>query len=428
MAMLDEKISKTRRVRYIDTNLVNRAFDLNHIPKNTELPFAGYTKDCGTIPVKLWDAGAKIDNNDIKKIKDKGINEVFVKEEEYDKAKEIIQENIEQVKELDKELEKNINERNFIEGMKNYFCIDKNIIQLAKEINFSIYVLNNTGIEKIFDHKDKNDLITEKHNIIHATKNGDICISLEDMGNYIGLINRLNSELSNTPNATFLQKALTRETTRVLLKQYYESKGSYKHFRALQNIVSSLISVYTNNKFANIAFLGHHYRHIDIHAYNTAIISLLLGSEVLNSDLLYDLTFTALVHDIGKMEITYNILIKCGSKMSDVEYGILRNHVERGPQMVKQYFSPTMLNVIRKHHIKADGRGYPDPYKEKLVNMPEKILSIANSFDNLITPNKYCLKAALKPHEAISKLQQEILEKKDRDLIYIYKKLINILK
>jgi HD-GYP domain-containing protein (c-di-GMP phosphodiesterase class II) len=95
----------------------------------------------------------------------------------------------------------------------------------------------------------------------------------------------------------------------------------------------------------------------------------------------------ALLHDIGKLGLPDEILLKPGQLTAD-EFAVVMEHPERGEAIVKniRMLSPTR-GVVRHHHERIDGKGYPD----KLTDLPKlvKIICIADCFDAMTSNRPY---------------------------------------
>ena len=114
-------------------------------------------------------------------------------------------------------------------------------------------------------------------------------------------------------------------------------------------------------------------------------------AKKLNPELLNDRNFkySLLLHDIGKIGITEEILGKVG-KLSDEELHILRAHSEKSVEILKdvEYLAPA-LNAIRSHHERWDGKGYPDGLKAEEIPLSARIIAVADSFDAMTTDRPY---------------------------------------
>ncbi len=111
------------------------------------------------------------------------------------------------------------------------------------------------------------------------------------------------------------------------------------------------------------------------------------------------------LHDIGKIGIPDNILNKEGELTED-EWRIMRSHVVRGEEICRPMKSlEPVLPIIRHHHERWDGTGYPDRLKGENIPFLARILQIADVFDALSSERSY--KKALPLAEACRQLEVE---------------------
>ena len=97
----------------------------------------------------------------------------------------------------------------------------------------------------------------------------------------------------------------------------------------------------------------------------------------------------ARLHDLGKIGIVDEILKKPGP-LSPSEWEIMRKHTEIGEGIIKPIRSLSRLcDIVRHHHEKLDGSGYPDGLKGDEISLLCRILSIADIFDALVTDRPY---------------------------------------
>jgi len=112
------------------------------------------------------------------------------------------------------------------------------------------------------------------------------------------------------------------------------------------------------------------------------------------------------LHDIGKISIPDSILH--GSKrLTEAEWVVMRQHTTRGEQICRPMKSlAPVLPIIRSHHEKWDGSGYPDGQSGENIPLLARILQIVDIFDALITERTY--KRAFSVEEATSVLEEEV--------------------
>lgn len=101
------------------------------------------------------------------------------------------------------------------------------------------------------------------------------------------------------------------------------------------------------------------------------------------------LRYGAYLHDIGKIQISKDILIK-RTKLTDEEWDILRSHPANGVEIIRPVESlKGVCPIILHHHEKYDGTGYPDGLKKDEIPYLVRILSIIDSFDAMTSNRPY---------------------------------------
>lgn len=94
-------------------------------------------------------------------------------------------------------------------------------------------------------------------------------------------------------------------------------------------------------------------------------------------------------HDIGKIEIPMEILIKPG-RLTEEEFNTIKSHPERGYELVKDmHFFKKFLPVIRHHHEHFDGTGYPMGLKGDSIPLHARIMAITDAFDAMTSDRSY---------------------------------------
>jgi putative two-component system response regulator len=114
----------------------------------------------------------------------------------------------------------------------------------------------------------------------------------------------------------------------------------------------------------------------------------------------------ALLHDIGKMGIPDAILLKPGP-LTPEERKIMQQHPVVGESICAPLKSfRLVLPIIRHHHEKLDGSGYPDGLKGERIPVTARILSLADVYDALTTERPY--KPAFSRDDALQKMGEEV--------------------
>ncbi|WP_326909671.1 HD-GYP domain-containing protein [Sedimentibacter sp. MB31-C6] len=97
----------------------------------------------------------------------------------------------------------------------------------------------------------------------------------------------------------------------------------------------------------------------------------------------------ALLHDIGKIGIDKKILNKTG-KLEDYEFEIIKKHSEIGATIISDLsYMANISDIIKHHHERNDGKGYPDGLSYNNIPLETSILTIADSFDAMTSDRPY---------------------------------------
>ncbi len=135
------------------------------------------------------------------------------------------------------------------------------------------------------------------------------------------------------------------------------------------------------------------------HGERVAGLAVLIGQELnLAPDRLRAIYQGALLHDVGKIGVPDRVLHKTG-RLSDDEFDFIKGHPTRGETMLKAAFDgPTELAVIRHHHERVDGTGYPDGLSGDDIPLEARIAAVADVYDALRSARSY--RPAWTPDEA----------------------------
>lgn len=137
------------------------------------------------------------------------------------------------------------------------------------------------------------------------------------------------------------------------------------------------------------------------HSINVFYLSVTIGSMCgLDQRRLFDLGMSAILHDIGKMNIPKRILNK-RSKLTDSEFTMIKTHASEGFSFVKKNISipEAAFPGILHHHEKYNGTGYPVGIKGEQIDLFARIISVADVYDAMTSNRPY--RKALTHNEAI---------------------------
>ena len=132
-----------------------------------------------------------------------------------------------------------------------------------------------------------------------------------------------------------------------------------------------------------------------------------LGEELgLTEDQITALRRAGVVHDVGKIAVPDAILLKPG-RLTPEEWAIIREHSVVGERICAPLKSfRLVLPIIRHHHEKCDGSGYPDGLRGEAIPVTARVLQIVDVYDALTTDRPY--KKALSVADALQTMKDEV--------------------
>jgi response regulator RpfG family c-di-GMP phosphodiesterase len=108
------------------------------------------------------------------------------------------------------------------------------------------------------------------------------------------------------------------------------------------------------------------------------------------------------LHDVGKIGVPDLVLNK-PDRLTDQEFSLVRQHPSAGVQILKPLIDdPVVIGMIRSHHERWDGRGYPDGLAENEIPLPARILAVADTLDAMTSIRAY--RAGLPWETAVSEI------------------------
>jgi putative two-component system response regulator len=204
---------------------------------------------------------------------------------------------------------------------------------------------------------------------------------------------RVSSELDRLREATYYLENISRQAQEVMIESCEKIMGAM-----LLNIDSK--DGYTWS-----------------HAKRVMSVSLLIAGRLgLQAEQLRWLECSALIHDVGKINVDEKILGK-SSKLTDYEYEIIKNHPEEGEKIIRSIpYLEEAVPSIKCHHERYDGSGYPDGIEGKQIPFKARILAVADAVDSMMNSpfkqKKYSVEQTereLKRHSG-SQFDPEIVE------------------
>lgn len=134
------------------------------------------------------------------------------------------------------------------------------------------------------------------------------------------------------------------------------------------------------------------------------LVSQIISKMVLEEDEKKEILRAAKLHDIGKIGIKDEILNKPG-RLTEEEFAQIMDHPIIGYEIIKKIKNmENIAKIIRHHHERYDGNGYPDGLKGEEIPLGSRIIAVADSFDAMISKRSY--RDAFTVAQAVKEIKQ----------------------
>jgi putative nucleotidyltransferase with HDIG domain len=197
----------------------------------------------------------------------------------------------------------------------------------------------------------------------------------------------IEANFKNIQNKDMLSQSFVLEkTSKNLTKVVRSILNEIKSNKELITLLSDVIT-YDNYIFS--------------HSLNVTLYSLAIGTKMnLSEKELEVLGLGAILHDVGKMSIPTEILMKPG-KLTNEEFDIVKAHTNNGFDILRNVITIPLIasHCAYQHHERLDGSGYPRGIKGNEIHFFARIIAVADVFD-AVTSNRIYRNAML-PHEGL---------------------------
>lgn len=199
---------------------------------------------------------------------------------------------------------------------------------------------------------------------------------------------------------TYLLEIMVNRTEERLARMQYNND--------VEEVVRTLVGLIE----AKDAYTAFHSK--NVHNYATHIANHMHLSE----EDIFHISLAALLHDIGKVQIPLDILNKPG-KLDDNEFRTIQAHPRLACDMLGQLVQlGSISEMVRHHHERVDGHGYPDGLSSDQLSLGSRILAVADTYDAMTTDRPY--RKALSRETALQEIERVSGSQLDGNIVQIF--------
>ena len=159
------------------------------------------------------------------------------------------------------------------------------------------------------------------------------------------------------------------------------------------------------------------------HSARVGKLAVAMAEEIeMSEDKIESLKYAAVLHDVGKIGVSEIILNKEG-KLLDSEWEAIRSHPVIGQTIIKGIkFLFDIGQVVRHHHERYDGKGYPDGIEGEAIPLESRIIAVADTYDAITSDRSY--RKGSTHEQAIEELKRAAGSQLDPELVRIFCKVV----
>ncbi|HHX49915.1 MAG TPA: HD-GYP domain-containing protein [Clostridia bacterium] len=159
---------------------------------------------------------------------------------------------------------------------------------------------------------------------------------------------------------------------------------------------------------------------LKLHSTNVSTYALRLAQALgLGHEERQNIAISGLVHDIGKLSISKDLLNKTG-KLKGSEYDLVKTHSTRGASLNERILATNadIVEIVRHHHERYDGNGYPDRLAEEEIPVGARIIGVVDAYDAMTSTRTY--RPKLSTAAALEEIERNCGTQFDPDIARVF--------
>ncbi|ADR32736.1 metal dependent phosphohydrolase [Sulfuricurvum kujiense DSM 16994] len=309
---------------------------------------------------------------------------------------------------------------------KKYKRIDKRLITEGSQIDFNLFLTNETKTHMTLFLQ--SDSAVDGNAKVRLREIETLYISEEEEDRYKVFVDKQLQSIARNREISTEQKArLVYEKATEAIDSMFKNPESLENVKNVQPVVNSFIEIILNDSSAveSLMKITAHDYYTHTHSINVSIYTLSLGAFLgISGKELEVLGMAAVLHDLGKSKVDYEIINKNG-KLTDEEFAQMKHHPSLGHEIALALgiTDERILTGIRHHHEKIEGGGYPDNLKGDQISQFARIIGTCDVFDALSTKRSY--KDPMTSFESLQLMKQQMVGHLDMDIVNSFIKMLH---
>ncbi|HEX5622862.1 MAG TPA: HD domain-containing phosphohydrolase [Sulfuricurvum sp.] len=302
--------------------------------------------------------------------------------------------------------------------IKRYKSIDKRIITEGEIIDFQLYLPNETKTAMSLFLQ--SDTVVNGNDKVRLREVEKLYISEDESERYEAYVQHHIQTIARSEEIPIDSKAvIIYERASSVIDEMFRNPESLEVAKDVKPIVDSFVDIILHDKGAveSLLKITAHDFYTHTHSINVSIYTLSLGAFLgIEGEDLKTLGMAAVLHDIGKSKVDYDIINKNG-KLTEVEFEQMKQHPAQGHTIALALgiTDERVLTGIRHHHEKIAGGGYPDGIAGDEISQFARIIGACDVFDALTTKRSY--KEPMSTFESIKLMKQQMQGHLDFDMV-----------
>ncbi len=299
--------------------------------------------------------------------------------------------------------------------MTNYFRIRLSTLRPEKVTTFNIYILID---QKFYLYLKEGDQLSDgKIENLHVRDNGgSFFVKVSDKETYRAWV---KEEINSGLVAPQQKAKILRESSLAMMEDLFEVPDVNRALDEAKPIVTDFINfmeAHPESMHFMLSLSGHDFYTYN-HSLDVSIYALGLGAVLgYDKNTLQELGIGSLFHDVGKRNVSLDILCKKGP-LDEAEWAQMKMHAAYGLQILNNH--PDISDAVKaaafEHHESFEGNGYPQQLRGQEIHPFARIVALTDTYDAMTTQRSY--NKPMSPLDALTMMKEKLAGRYDPEML-----------